>query len=180
MSTTTKANLLQSYQVLLYNRALHPEFFPLKGRRVLRHGNYELEAWIMEGAHLLRFEHKALCACELLTPQDRNLPATGVVTAFLCAGERDYEHRFAREGAAYVTSVQTETLSEHLYNATYEEVLADAQRVKALAHRWSDETGKCLSVVEMERHSKEVRVQSFHLIASIGLVLRTQTIFEHA
>ncbi len=42
MNLPTK-NSLQSYQVILYHRALHPELFQLRGRKVVRHGDYELE-----------------------------------------------------------------------------------------------------------------------------------------
>jgi len=33
MSSSTKIVSVQSYQMILYRRALHPEFFALKGRR---------------------------------------------------------------------------------------------------------------------------------------------------
>jgi hypothetical protein len=179
MNLPTKPNVLQTYQVVLYNRALHPELFPLKGRRVVKHGDYELEAWVMPGSHILRFEYKTLCACELLTDQDKNIPAAGVVTAFLCAGERDFEHKFPKDGVNFLTTVQTETLSENLYNATYNEMIDFAREMSALAHAWTDDGGKCLSIVDIQRYNREVHAQSYHLVASVGLVLRTQTIFEH-
>src|SRR6266404_1363214 len=109
MSLPVKSPSLQSYQVLLYNRALHPEVFPLKGRRVIHQGTYEFEVWIMSGAHLLRFE-----------------------SGGLCAGERDFEHRFTRDKVTYMTTVQTETLSENLYLATYEEMMDVARTTNAL------------------------------------------------
>ncbi len=93
---TAKVSGLQAYQVILYNKALHPELFMLRDRRKVKRAGYELEAWIMQGKHLLRFEREGFCACELLTDQERS-PASGVVCAFLCAGERDFEHTFERE-----------------------------------------------------------------------------------
>src|SRR5688572_11974601 len=113
---------LQSYQMFLYGRALHPELFPLRRRKVVNHGRYELEVWAMDGAHLLRFEMGPLCACELLTAQEGRLPEHGVVSAFLAAGERDFEHRFEKDKVTYMTTIQTETLSENLYLATFEEI----------------------------------------------------------
>ncbi len=178
MSLPVKSPSLQSYQVLLYNRALHPDAFPLKGRRVIKQGTYEFEVWIMSGAHLLRFESGGLCACELVSDQEGRLPETGIVSAFLCAGERDFEHRFTREHATYMTTVQTETLSENLYIATYAEMMDVARTTNALIHRWNDESGKCMSMVDVQRYNREVHAQAYHLIATGGLVLRTQTIFE--
>jgi len=179
MNVPTKSNVLQTYQVVLYNKALHPEFFPLKGRRVVNQGGYELETWVMPGSHVLRFEYKTLCACELLTDQDRNLPAAGVVRAFLCAGEHDFEHDFTKDKVTYLTTVQTEILSENLYNSTYQELKNFARESGALTHTWADDAGRCLSMVDVQRFNTEVHAQSYHLVASAGLVLRAQTIFEH-
>jgi hypothetical protein len=180
MSMPVKGNSLQSYQVLLYNRALHPELFPLKGRRVVRHGAYEFETWVMEGAHLLRFEHTTVCACELLTAQEGKLPEAGLVTGFLAAGERDYEHRFGKDRVTYMHTVQTETLSENLYLATYDEMMDYARTADTLLHKWEDESGRCLSLIDMQRFNKEIHAQCYHLVATGGIVIRTQAIFEHA
>ena len=180
MSLPTKPNNLQSYQVILYNRALHPGLFTLRGRRVISHDEYEAEAWIMPGAHLLRFEHKGLCACELVTDKETGLPDSGVVTTFMCAGERDFEHSFKKDNVNYMTTVQTETLSENLYIATFDELHEYATEARALTHEWQDEAGHCLSIIDVQRFNSEVHAQSYHLMAQGGLVLRTQTIFELA
>jgi hypothetical protein len=178
MSMPVKSPSLLSYQVLLYNRAIHPEVFPLKGRRTIKHGTYEFEAWVASGAHLLRFDHGTLCACELVSDQEGRLPEAGIVSSFLCAGERDFEHRFDRDKVIYMNTVQTETLSENLFLATYDEMMNVARENNALIHRWEDETGKCLSMIDVEQRSREVHAQAYHLIATGGLVLRTQSIFE--
>jgi hypothetical protein len=180
MTTPLKPNALQAYQVVLYNRALHPELFSLKGRKVVRHGDYEFEVWAMKGAHLLRFERGALCACELVSAEESKLPASGVVSAFLAAGERDYEHRFEKEKVVYMTTVQTETLSETLYISTFEEMMDYAKSTDALTHRWTDDAGECLTMIDTQRYNREIHAQAYHLIATGGVVIRTQTIFEHS
>lgn len=205
MNLPTKPNGLQTYQIFLYRKALHPELFPLKGRRQLVHGAYEIEAWVMPGAHLLRFQHAKLCACELLTDQEGALPVEGAVTGFQCAGEHEFEHSFDAEKVKYITSVQTEHLSDNLYQATYDEMTQFAQETGALIHVWSDSHashnghngalglnghgrshghsgngGRNLSMLDVQRLTKEVHAQSYHLVAASGLVIRTQTIFEHA
>ncbi|MBX3406060.1 MAG: hypothetical protein KF869_04770 [Phycisphaeraceae bacterium] len=209
MNLPTKPNGLQTFQIFLYRKALHPELFPLKGRRSLVHGAYEIEAWIMPGAHLMRFQHGKLCACELLTDQEGSLPMEGAVTGFQCAGEHEFEHVFESERVKYITSVQTEQLSENLYQATYDEMVQFAQETGALVHQWSESavgstngrgnghalalhngfhtnghagaaSGRNLSLLDVQRLTKEVHAQSYHLIARGGLVIRTQTIFEHA
>lgn len=174
----SKFTPVQPYQVLLYNRALHPELFQLKGRRVCKRNEYELEAWVMQGQHALRFGHRNCCACELLTDADKS-PASGVVSAFLCAGERDFEHRFARDGVTYMTSVQTETLSDNLFLATHAELSDLARDNGALCHKWIESTGPCLSIIDVQQYNREIHVQCYHMLSNGGLVVRTQTLFEH-
>lgn len=267
---------LQTYQTFLYRKALHPELFALKARRTIAHNAYELEIWLTPGGHAARFRHGQFACCELVTDNDDRLPMEGAVTGFPCAGEHEFEHRFAAERVTYITSVQTETLSENLYNATYEEMVDFAKQTGALVYAWSDaptlngfaalngsaatpaakphqnghanglanghtngytnghgngttnghanghangyangshtnghiggkpngngasmagQNGRGrpamggrllrgspgnLSLMDVQKLSKEVHCHSYHLIASQGLVLRTQTIFEHA
>ncbi len=178
MDTPTKLNSLQTYQVILYDRALHPEFFDLKTRRVEKLNGFEFEAWLMNGSHVLRFEVGQHCASELVTDLDRGLPDTGVVAAFLCAGERDFDHPLSDGEINYITTVQTETLSENLYLTTREELLAFGRENEALIHQWDDEVGPCLSMLDMQRLSTQMHIQAYHLLANQGIVLRTQTIFE--
>lgn len=179
MNLSTKQSVLQGFQVVLYNRALHPCLFDLKGRKVVRDKRCELEAWVLPGQHILRFEHKNLCLTELMVEAERRVPQAGIVTAFLCVAERDFEQKFDEAGVKFMTTVQTETLSDSLYRATYSEMVGFAKETQALSHRWEDEAGTCLSIIDIQRMNAEVHVQCYHLIASGGLVLRTQSLFEH-
>lgn len=178
MTTPQKSNSLQTYQTLLYDRALHPELFQLRGRSVTQHGKYELECWLLEGGHVLRFEHAGLCATELVTDQESGLPRLGVVNAALCAGEQELDHQLPG-GLRFMTTVQTEQLADNLYQATFREMTEHAEEVGAVTHAFADESGRCLSMLDVQLYSREAHVQSYHLQASGGLVLRTQSIFEH-
>ena len=180
MSTPLKPGSVQAHQLFLYSRAINPGLLPIKLRHVAKHGEYELEIWAMDGGHLLRFEHTTLCACELLTAHETKLPEQGIVAGFLAMGERDFEHRFVKDKVVYMNTIQTEMLSENLFISTYEEMLDYARTTDALVHKWSDESGECLSMIDSQRFNKEVHAQCFHLVAQDGLVIRTQTIFEHA
>lgn len=178
-TTHTKSSCLQSYQTVLYSRPLHPEHFTIHDHKEIRFGPYQFEAWIMEGKHLCRFEISGACACEIVSETDTGLPETGIVESILCAGEREFEHRFARSDLNYMTSVQTEQLSSSIYLSTFEELDEFAREEDALVYRWDDEMGPCMSVLAIQRMAKEIHVQSFHLVAREGLVLRTQSLFEH-
>lgn len=179
MNASTKAaNLLQAYRLVLYRRALHPELFKVRNRLTVEHGDYEFEGWVMPGGHVLRFQHGDGCASELVTEQETGLPERGVVAAFPCAGERDHEQDVG-EHIKYVGTVQTETLSDNLYSATYAELLDFAKEQDAAAVLWNDaDGGKCLSFIDVQRFRTELHAQCYHLIATGGLVIRTQTIFE--
>ncbi len=173
-------NALQTYQTILYDRVLHPEWFRLSGRDQVSHRGYELELWLTPGGHVLRFDHADHRISELVTEQESNLPDTGVIAAALCAGERDFEHEFTERGITYMTSVQTEQLSENLYHATLDEMRSHIHENESMHHAWDCEDGPCLSVLDTQPFNREIHVQSYHLIASGGVVLRTQTIFEHS
>ena len=122
MSLGSKLTSLQTYNMLLYRRALHPEFFAIEGRRRLTLGDCEFEAWIFRGGHSLRMLRDGDCMCELVTDQLDHLPEKGLAATLPCAGERDHEEKVV-EGITFMTSMQTETLSDHLYVGTVRELL---------------------------------------------------------
>ncbi len=173
-----KAAGLQAYRLILYRRAMHPELFQIKARTTIQHGEYDFEAWVTPGGHLLRFAHNGVCATELVSDQDIALHERGLVTEFPCAGERDHEQPFG-ERINVMSTVQTETLPENLYNATYRELVEFAEERDAARYLWEEESGFCGSIVDIQRFRREVHAQTYHLIASGGIVLRTQSIFEH-
>lgn len=178
MSVTSKSTSLQAYNLAVYRNALHPEFFGIDGRRRITHGDYEFEAWSFEGGHVLRFEHGGVCVSELITDQPDRLPERGLVTALPCAGERDHEAEFA-ERIIYMASMQTETLSDHLYLGTYNELYEHGQDCGGLMVQWNDELERPnLTLVDMQRFNKEVHVQGYHMRTDCMLVLRTQSIFQ--
>jgi hypothetical protein len=79
----------------------------------------------------------------------------------------------------YMTSIQTETLSDHLYISTYNELLEHGRMCEGLMSLWTDELGRNnLSLIDMQRFSQEVHVQAYHCRSDCSLVLRTQSIFQ--
>ncbi len=179
MSQPAKSAGLQAYKLILYRRAVHPELFQIRSRSLIQHGEYDFEAWVMPGSHLLRFAHSGVCATEIVTDQSLNLNERGLVAEFPCAGERDHEQPFG-DLVNVMSTVQTETLPENLYNATYRELTEFAEEQDAARHLWEDDNGgRCASIVDLQRFRREVHAQTYHLLAGDGLVLRTQSIFEH-
>ena len=78
-----------------------------------------------------------------------------------------------------MTSMQTETLSEHLFLSTYKEMIEHARESDAIMSAWTDELGRPnLSLMDTQRYRNEVHLQGYHLRSDCGLVLRTQTLFQ--
>jgi hypothetical protein len=178
MSVTSKSTSLQSYHMVLYQNAIHPEFFGIEGRKRIAYSGYDYEGWIFGGGHSLRFEYGDVCLVEVVTELPEKLPEKGLITTLQCAGERDHDAEF-EDQVIYMTSMQTETLSDHLFLSTYNELREHAIDGDCLMSEWTDESGKPnLSVVDVQRYNREVHVQGYHMRSDCGLVLRTQSIFQ--
>lgn len=178
MSISHKSSNAQLFRLMLYRRALHPELFNLQSRRCYRHGDYEVETWLAPAGHVVRFQVDGQCLAEAVIESGDHLPEHGLVHALPCLGEKDYE--LDPEGQiGYVTTVQTETLTDNLYMATLREMKDFAAEAEAMSHEWKEGDGMPhLSVLDAQKYKTEFHFQSYHLVGSSGLVLRTQSIFE--
>ena len=165
---------------MVYRRALHPELFDLQGRRTFEHGDYEVETWLTPAGHVVRFQVEGQCLTEAVLESGDHLPEHGLVYALPCLGEKDYE--LEPEGRiGYVTTVQTESLTDNLFAATFREMVDFAAEADAMMHQWKDaDNNPCLSLLDVQKYKKEFHLQSYHLVAATCLVLRTQSIFEVA
>ena len=175
---SSKSTSLQAYTMLVYRKPLHPEFFGIEGRRRIDQDDFEFEGWIFPGGQVARFQSGNVTVCEVVTDQVENLPEKGLAANLPCAGERDYENSFG-DLVTYMTTMQTETLSEHLYESTYREMVDHARISNSLV--FTPERGHSrpeLSLLDMQRYRTEVHVQGYHLRADCGLVLRTQSLFK--
>lgn len=178
MSVSHKSSSTQVFRMMLYQRALHPELFELVRRRTDRHGEYEVESWLTNAGHVIRFSVGGQALTETVLDDSDHLPETGLVHALPCLGEKDYELE-PRGRIGYVTTIQTESLTDNLYNATYQEMQDFARETGSLCRQWREEDGSSsLAVLDTQKYKREFHVQSYHLIGTTGTVLRTQTIFE--
>ncbi len=180
MSVGSKYSNIQIFRLMLYRRALHPELFQLHGRQLLRHGDYEVETWLLEAGHVVRFNTGGEALTETVLENADHLPEVGLVHAIPCLGEKDYEmKREDGDPFHYVTAIQTETLAENIYASTMRDLRESAHDPAALSVQWTDEDGaQCMSLLEVQKYRKEFHVQSFHLLGASGTVLRTQSMFE--
>lgn len=180
MSVSHKSSNTQAFRLMVYNRPLHPELFSLQARRTDRHGEYEAENWVTPAGHVVRFSYGGLVCSEAVIENADHLPEMGLVHALPCLGEKEFEYEPQPEDKiGYVTTIQTEALTSNLYGATLREMKDFARETGSLSHSYEDADGTpCLSVLDTQKYKREFHVQSYHLLGSSGLVLRTQSIFE--
>ena len=177
MTINSKSPIAQIPKLMLYKRPLHPELFSFKARRVDRHGDYEVETWLVNGGHVVRFILDGQSLLEAVLEGNDHLPESNLAHALPCLGEKEYE--FEDEGkVAYFTTLQTESLTENLYLATYREMRDFATEVGALQYEHETPAGPNLCVLDVQKYKNEFHVQGYHLTASNGNVLRTQSVFE--
>ena len=177
MTINSKSSIAQIPKLMLYKRPLHPELFSFKARRVDRHGDYEVETWLVNGGHVVRFVLDGQSLVEAVLEGNEHLPESNLAHALPCLGEKEYE--FEGEGKInYFTTLQTESLTENLYLATYREMRDFATEVGALQFEQETPAGPNLYVLDCQKYKNEFHVQGYHLTAGNGNVLRTQSVFE--
>ena len=119
MSVSHKSFNAQLFRLMVYRRPLHPELLDLQGRRLYRHGDgeYEAECWVAPLGHIVRFQVDKSVLTEVVIEKGDHLPETGLVHALACLGEKDYQLDDDDDNNRinYVTTLQTEALSENLY-----------------------------------------------------------------
>jgi len=180
MSVSHKSSSIQSFRLMAYNRPLHPELFDLQARRIDRHGDYEAENWLSPAGHVVRFAFDGEVMTEAVLSNADHLPEIGLVHALPCLGEKEFQYEPKPEDKiGYVTTIQTEALTDNLYAATLREMKDFARETGSLSHSYNDAEGAaCLSVLDTQKYRREFHLQSYHLLGSANLVLRTQSIFE--
>jgi hypothetical protein len=179
MATTVQTSTrLQSYQTTLYARSVQPKLYQCADTRSIIQDFYTLSMSIMPGAHACTFTSVDGCATEVVTDNAFDNSEIGLLESILCSAEKDIEIAIPRTKINYITAAQTEQLSDHIYNDTYNELDELARDQDALTHRWNDQAGSCLSIVDTQKYANQIHFQAYHLIAAEHLVLRTQSIFE--
>ena len=110
-------------------------------------------------------------------PTDRHL-----LQSIPCRGEK-YHEMTVGGNVRYMISTQEEQLSQTLYDATRHEISTYAAKRELMSADSADapgtgETPGYLSVLDIERRSHELLVQSFHLFDETQMVIKTQAIIE--
>ena len=179
MPNRTKQRRAGGLTLLLYHRPLHPELFKILGNEKVVRRAYEADIWLVEGGHVISFTAGKTTMAEVIVTNPTQLNDRGLIQTIPCRGERYHETTIGGN-VRYMISTQEEQLTQTLYDATKHEIANYAGKRELMTAEIpsKDETGATLSVLDIERRSHELLVQSFHLFDENQMVIKTQAIFE--
>jgi Protein of unknown function DUF2617 len=179
MSNRTKQRRSGGLTLLLYQRTLHPELFKIHATEQVSRRAYEADIWLVEGGHVIGFTAGKTTLAEVIVTGQNQLPDRGLIQSIPCRGEKYHETTIGGN-IKYLISTQEEQLSQTLYDATKNEISSYATK-RELMMAEVPATGDApawLSVLDIERRSHELLVQSFHLFDESQMVIKTQAIIE--
>jgi hypothetical protein len=178
MSHRTKQRRSGGLTLLLYQRTLHPELFQILASEKVSRRAYEAEIWLVEGGHVTTLAAGKNTLTEVVFTGAEEYPDRGLLQKVPCRGEK--YHEMQAGNIKYMISTQEEQLTQTLYDATKHEIATYAARRELMSAETpaTAERGGMLSVLDIERRSHELLVQSFHLFDENLMVLKTQAIIE--
>jgi hypothetical protein len=179
MANRTKQRRSSCLTLTLYQRLLHPELFQIFASEQVSRRAYDADIWLVEGGHCVSFSSGKNTLTEVIVNTAQPVTDRGLIQSIPCRGERYHEMTHA-DNIKYMISTQEEQLSQPLYDATRAEIMAYAQKRELMVAETpnTSDFGGALSVLDIERRSHELLVQSFHLFDDALLVVKTQGIFE--
>ncbi len=180
MSNRTKQRRSGGLTLLLYQRTLHPELFRILASEKVTRRAYEADVWLIEGGHVIAFTAGKHTLAEVIMTNGDPLTDRGLLQTIPCRGEKYHEMTAPGGNIKYMISTQEEQLTQTLYEATKHEIANYASKRELMTAEVppTPETGGTLSVLDIERRSHELLVQSFHLFDETQMVIKTQAILE--
>jgi hypothetical protein len=179
MSNRTKQRRSGGLTLLLYQRTLHPELFKIISSEQISRRAYEADVWLVEGGHVITFTAGKNSLTEVIVTNHEPLTDRNLLQTIPCRGEKYHEMTVAGN-IKYMISTQEEQLTQTLYDATKHEISTYAAKRELMSADMpaSGDTGASLHVLDIERRSHELLVQSFHLFDENQMVIKTQAIIE--
>ncbi len=180
MSNRTKQRRSGGLTLLLYQRTLHPELFKISATEKVSRRAYDADIWLIDGGHVVSFMAGKHILAEVIMTNGEPLTDRGLLQTIPCRGEKYHEMTAPGGNIKYMISTQEEQLTQTLYEATKHEIASYAAKRELMVAEIpaTAETGGTLSVLDIERRSHELLVQSFHLFDDTEMVIKTQAIFE--
>jgi hypothetical protein len=180
MPNRTKQRRSGGLTLLLYQRVLHPEFFKILGNEKVVRRAYDADIWLIEGGHVVSFTAGKHTLAEVIITSGEALTDRGLIQTIPCRGEKYHDMVAPGGNIKYMISTQEEQLTQTLYDATKHEIASYAAKRELMTAETppTPEAGGTMSVLDIERRSHELLIQSFHLFDENQMVIKTQGIFE--
>jgi len=176
----TKQRRSGGLTLLLYQRTLHPELFRIVASEQVSRRAYEADIWLVEGGHVISFTAGKTTLSEVIVTANDTLNDRNLLQSIQCRGEK-YHEMAVGGNVRYMISTQEEQLTQTLYEATRHEISTYAAKRELMSAEGTlggPDGGGFLSVLDIERRSHELLVQSFHLFDENLMVIKTQAILE--
>ncbi len=179
MSNRTKQRRSGGLILQLFQRPLHPELFKIHASEQVSRRAYEADVWLIDGGHVINFVAGKNTLGEVVSTLPLQLPDRGLIQTVPCRGEKYHEANIG-PNVKYMISTQEEQLTQTLYDATKHEIAGYAAKRELMVADLpaQGDNGGTLSVLDIERRSHELLVQSFHLSDENLMVIKTQAIIE--
>lgn len=179
MPNRTKQRRSGGLTLLLYQRTLHPELFKILASEQVSRRAYEADIWLVEGGHVITFTAGKTTLSEVIATNHDPLVERNLLQSIPCRGEKNHEMNVGGN-LRYMISTQEEQLTQTLYDATRQEINAYAAKRELMSAESAPtaDGGGFLSVLDIERRSHELLVQSFHFFDESLMVIKTQAIIE--
>jgi hypothetical protein len=178
MPNRTKQRRSGGLTLLLCQRTLHPELFKILASEQVARRAYEANIWLVEGGHVISFTAGKSMLSEVIVSNPDPLLERNVLQSIPCRGEKN--HEMVVGDIRYMISTQEETLTQTLYDASRQEIVTYAAKRELMSAETpaTADGGGFLSVLDIERRSHMLLVQSFHLSDDNLMVIKTQAIIE--
>src|SRR5579862_6187474 len=103
----TKQRRTGGLTLMLYQRALHPEFFKIFQSEQVSRRAYDADIWLVEGGHVIIFTAGKTTLSEVIATQNEALNDGKLLQSIQCRGEKYHEMTIGGN-VRYMISTQEE------------------------------------------------------------------------
>ncbi len=166
-----------SFQV--FSRALHPDWFAVRGHRRITRDGWEADIRIVEGGHAVTFRSGNVRLTEVLTGPETLLPEPGLLFHSPIRHERSTALRPGGE-TEYQSCFEVERIDPEVFAHLCDEMTLDASR-DVLFHRFGPSNRMApapISHIHIASRVGGLSVHAFHSFPDERAIVRTQSLFE--
>jgi hypothetical protein len=163
----------------VFGRAIHPDWFAVRGHRRVGRAGWEADVWIIEGGHAITFRSGPIRLTEVLSGPETLLPEPGLLFHSPIRHERSTV--LHPSGLMqYQTNFEVERVDPEVFAHLSEEMTLDASRGR-LFHCFTPANRMAsapISHLLIDAGIKSLSVHTFHSFPDERAILRTQSLFE--